>query len=429
MTELDKSKIVYQGYFEKIGAKVKSWKRRLFVISDSKLYYFKDPAMTEALGVIPLIDTTITNEPVTDDPGYYFMLRFPPTSTTERKEYLFRTQKEEERTTWSQEIMKANKVTIFGRILQQALKVNPDNFSLQLPIPYFITPAIKYIEENAMDIEGIYRLNGSASIIESLQNQINSNGPVEFTDPHATTGLVKLYLRTLPEPLLLESNYNSLKAIGTFTEEKKVPALSKILRSLPISNYILVYYIFSHLVKLLEHESTTKMTIQALSVCIGPSICRAVENTAAGAYDESNVQQIICGVLFEHFGEIFGPNPLMMYGSAGESSIAILKTAQQEGAPFALDVPVGSIVQSVAEDQYGWSICVCNQRWGVVHKDYLDLNPSPRQVLAGLGEQSDKWQLDDVFLGQMSVKCPEALQLYEALNSKLRELRGQALCA
>lgn len=419
--------ISYQGWFDKIGAKVKSWKRRLFVIAGYKMYYFKDQTMTDALGVIPLIDTTVTNEPVTDDPGFYFMLRFPPATSNGRSEYLFRTQKEEERTTWANEIMKANKITVFNRILQQGCRVNPKDFGLHIPIPYFLPQAFQYLEENAMDIEGIYRLNGSGSAIEALQTKIDLNEHVTFSDPHVTTGLIKLYLRNLPEPLLLIENYNSLKSVLKAKEEKQATQLAKILRTLPICNYILVYYIFTHFIKLLKHEEKTKMGKQNLCVCIGPSLCRSSEETASGAYDESNVQQQICGILLSSFDTIFGQNPLAEYRGNGSSQFFRLQRSQDSTALFTLKAPAGSVVQAVAEDRFGWTICVFDGEWGVVHRDSLSEELPLRDLLHGLGNQTKKWALPDNVLSAMSTQCPEALSLYMALTEKLKELRNNAV--
>ena len=96
----DKNKIIYSGFFEKLGGNVHNWKKRFFVIYENNLLYFKDKDMKDHLGSIPLIDINLSNELPSDGPGFYFMLKCPASSGANRTEYLFRTSTEEDRLTW-----------------------------------------------------------------------------------------------------------------------------------------------------------------------------------------------------------------------------------------------------------------------------------------------------------------------------------------
>jgi len=423
---IDRSKIVFSGWFEKVGGNVHSWKKRFFVIYENALFYYKEKDMKEQLGTIPLIDINITFEPPNDGPGYYFMLKLPISSGASRSEYLFRTQTEEERIQWQDSLFRSSLITVFGKPLMNALKVNPASIGQYLPIPYFFPKAIQYLETYAMDIEGIYRLNGSSVQIENLVNKINNNQPVEFTDAHATTGLIKLYMRDLPDPLLLKNNFSFLKSIGSLPEQKQPEALAQILRSLPISNYALVYFLFAHLRKLLTHGEKTLMNERALAVCIGPSLIRADDDSTNGAYGESSVQQTICCLLFQHFDTLFSDNPLMFYGSNGNSQVYRLKISQDPSFPFVLHAEAGSVIQAVAEDKDGWLICVYNSNWGIVHKNNVVAVTNPSEVLGGLAHQKDKWVVSSGIIAKMSEKCPDSVRLYELLSSKLKEIRKRA---
>ena len=44
----------HKGFLTKQGGRIKTWKRRWFVVSDSCLYYFKSEKDKEPLGIIPL---------------------------------------------------------------------------------------------------------------------------------------------------------------------------------------------------------------------------------------------------------------------------------------------------------------------------------------------------------------------------------------
>ena len=51
-----------KGWMTKQGGRVKTWKRRWFVLSNNVVYYFKQPEDKEPLGIIPL-ETTCAFDP------------------------------------------------------------------------------------------------------------------------------------------------------------------------------------------------------------------------------------------------------------------------------------------------------------------------------------------------------------------------------
>ena len=72
-----------------------------------------------------------------------------------------------------------------------------------------------------LEVEGIIRLSGRLSQIEYFKDLYNQGLPVDLKscpDPHTIAGLLKLYLRELPEPLLTFDLYD--KIIATFSQSK-----------------------------------------------------------------------------------------------------------------------------------------------------------------------------------------------------------------
>ncbi|EAY21566.1 RhoGAP domain containing protein [Trichomonas vaginalis G3] len=424
-SDFDPSKITYKGTMEKCGGNVKNWKKRTFVISEVTLYYFKDATMTEELGKIPLIDTTLTLEPETEGPGFYFKLHLAPNASAARTDYLFRSPTEAERTEWINEITKASKTTIFNKPLLNALKINPDDRETPLPIPYFIKTGVDYLNANGLKVEGIYRLNGSSANIETLQKQINMNEKVSYSDVHTATGLIKLYLRTTPDSILLKKNYDALQTIANLPEDKQGEPVSQIVRTIPLPNYVLLHYMYSHLRKILEFADQNKMSERALGVCIGPSIVTCNEESANAAYNESAVQQSISTAIFQNFDLIFGQNPLMRFRSTSNTDLYRVKKNQID-YPYILKAPANAVVQSVCEDATGWYICVYNDQWGLIHNSMLEKVNSPFGVISGLASQDKKWTIPEEILERFAAECPEASQLYEILFNKLKDLRAKA---
>ena len=320
MADFDSSTIIKQGYLDKVGGSVHSWKKRYFILHQNQLDYFKEKGQTESLGNIPINDCIVSIENAEDveGPGFYFSLKIPDNSTAHRNFFLLRGMTSDERTSWIQAINSVNKITIFKRPLSVALQINPAHPGNYLPIPYFLIQAIQYIEANGIDIEGVYRLNGSQSQIESFVNAINQNQAIQFKDVHSTTGLVKLYLREFPEPILLFSNYESLKRIITLPEEQQAEALRNVVRKLPIPNFLLLTFLFEHLKKIEANSEVNKMNVTAIKVCVAPLMIWTPQGSSTDSYNESNVQQNIARIFLEKYDEIFGRHPLFLYNSTAE---------------------------------------------------------------------------------------------------------------
>lgn len=68
--------------------------------------------------------------------------------------------------------------------------------------------------------EGIFRLNGSTTEMKILKKDIDSGKPIDFTkvqDPNVVSGLLKLYLRELPEPLCTFALFDEFIQAAGFT--------------------------------------------------------------------------------------------------------------------------------------------------------------------------------------------------------------------
>jgi len=82
-------------------------------------------------------------------------------------------------------------------------------------LPLVVDQCVKAINQFGLKTEGIYRVSGSASTIAKLKqlfdfepDQVDFRTPAGFFgDIHAVAGVLKLYLRELPEPLLTKAYY------------------------------------------------------------------------------------------------------------------------------------------------------------------------------------------------------------------------------
>jgi hypothetical protein len=257
---------------------------------------------------------------------------------------------------------------------------------------------------------------------------VDHNVKVEFDEPHSTAGFLKGFVRKLPEPVLLYRNMTEFREIfGKTTEltDAGLKRFRRLLTGLPIANYLLIAYWFEHLLRVAAHEQVNLMGIKQLAVCIGPTMIWADPTAPAPdvtIVQDSQLQQQICTTILTQYNVLFGRNPLMLYESTGRPTFCKVVQEQDAFWPYALEAPIGSIVQTVATDKHGWSICVWDAKWGVCHSKSLEEVTDKRALIEGLRKQSAKWFLTPEQIQWLEHR-PEAFQLYKTLMERIRGLR------
>lgn len=83
-------------------------------------------------------------------------------------------------------------------------------------VPLVIEMALQHLRARDMRTEGLFRLSGAASAVQALKDAFDRDGAVDgkaamdaCLDGHAVAGLVKLFLREMPEPLLTFELYDA----------------------------------------------------------------------------------------------------------------------------------------------------------------------------------------------------------------------------
>ena len=111
---------------------------------------------------------------------------------------------------------------LFGDYLEQQLKRNKDRRRRHHP-PHIITSVIEYLEASRLlNTDGLYRVSGSKTTINDLKSMCMrgekglSGRFVSMQLPHVATGLLKQYLRELPEPLIPFNSYHEFVSCFLF---------------------------------------------------------------------------------------------------------------------------------------------------------------------------------------------------------------------
>ncbi|XDV22837.1 hypothetical protein PO909_027642 [Leuciscus waleckii] len=150
------------------------------------------------------------------------------------------------------------------------------------PVPVVLEIMMEHVEMNGLYTEGIYRKSGSANRMKEL-HQLLEAGPenvcLEDYPIHAVTGLVKQWLRELPEPLMTFTHYNDfLRAIELPEKQEQLQAIYKVLEQLPTANFNTLERLIFHLVRVAKEEKSNRMTPNSLAIVFAPCILRCPDS-------------------------------------------------------------------------------------------------------------------------------------------------------
>eukprot|EP01133_Synstelium_polycarpum_P016668 gene16668-19807_t len=187
---------------------------------------------------------------------------------------------------------------IFGAPLEEVVN-RPDNPS---EIPVIVEKGLVYLEKRALKVEGIFRLSGANSQIKSLKQCYDSGEDVDLDDcedVHTVAGLLKLYLRELPQPLFPYDTYSSFLEIskGDAPRQQKVDSLKLLISLLPPANRAVSRHLFKFLDKVLQNSGHNKMNAVNLSIVFAPNLLKDqdqnVMNVVADAQYVNQVVQLL----------------------------------------------------------------------------------------------------------------------------------------
>ncbi|MFH4978551.1 hypothetical protein AB6A40_005260 [Gnathostoma spinigerum] len=150
-----------------------------------------------------------------------------------------------------------------------------------VPLPLIVRKCIDYVEENGLCMEGIYRVSAAKSRLDDLEEQINKSHVVELSNVHEATGLLKRYVRQLPENVLTQEMRGTFEEIAAKCPCRSLPfcrclqtdILKAQLSRLPEENFYLLAYIFLHSQRVIYHKDENKMGVGALGLLLQAMFC------------------------------------------------------------------------------------------------------------------------------------------------------------
>ncbi|UJR33915.1 hypothetical protein I4U23_021334 [Adineta vaga] len=196
-------------------------------------------------------------------------------------------------------------------------------------VPELIQNCCDYLEKNALQTLGLFRVGVSKKRLKELKEQVNLNRSVTFdvsTNAHDIAGLIKEFLRELPEPLLTRDLCIPLLNIPSRLNLKdQSRALSYIIALLPSSNRDTLYTLlkFLHHVSLNSQDrcsddgkvlvSGNKMDAANLAIVFAPTILMdgkapvisSKDMSVATSADQMEQGKTVLKMMIEQYKELF----------------------------------------------------------------------------------------------------------------------------
>lgn len=176
----------------------------------------------------------------------------------------------------------------------------------QFAVPMVVHQCIQAVDLYGLAVEGIYRLSGSAMHVNKLKNLFDTdqeshildfrNPENFFHDVNSVAGLLKQFLRDLPDPLLTSENYAAfIEAARQDDDIVRRDSMHAIINGLPDPNYATLRALTLHLWRVMENSAVNRMNSQNLAIVFGPTLMGTApgSNIADAAWQVRAVDTIL----------------------------------------------------------------------------------------------------------------------------------------
>ncbi|XP_070648679.1 unconventional myosin-IXb isoform X12 [Bos indicus] len=153
----------------------------------------------------------------------------------------------------------------------------------KVSVPIVLEKLLEHVEMHGLYTEGLYRKSGAANRTRELRQALQTDPTavkLENFPIHAITGVLKQWLRELPEPLMTFAQYGDfLHAVELPEKQEQLAAIYAVLEHLPEANHNSLERLIFHLVKVALLEDVNRMSPSALAIIFAPCLLRCPDNS------------------------------------------------------------------------------------------------------------------------------------------------------
>jgi hypothetical protein len=166
---------------------------------------------------------------------------------------------------------------IFGRPLRKVMGRHSENG----PIPAQIEHCLRFVEQHAYKDAGVYRVPGQHSEIERIKALLDDGEFPDFENMeisnknHTICGVIKLYIRELPEPLLTFEKFDDfIDAARNSDPQQQFEQIQALMKTLPDVNLHLLRRLIHTFRLVIENEEFNKMNANSIAISFGMNLMR-----------------------------------------------------------------------------------------------------------------------------------------------------------
>lgn len=221
-------------------------------------------------------------------------------------------------------------IVVFGVPLVDIIKRNGGHGPPGSTIPSVVSHIATNIREEALRVEGIFRIPGSNMDLQQLKKQYNQ-GKIATRDQlqdrcddiHTQASLLKLYIRELPDPLFTFALYEEFVRSHSQTVDKysRVGSLKSLLTKLPPAHFNLLRFLAGLLKEISQHSHYNKMTSTNLAIIFGPTVMRPKNEDVVKMIEDARHVNAVFLMVIDEYDYLFGgaESPLFLNNSTNSS--------------------------------------------------------------------------------------------------------------
>lgn len=195
--------------------------------------------------------------------------------------------------------------------VRQCFGVRIEELTTPDTVPVIMRKCTAFVEEKALDVEGIYRESGLQSHLEVFKEVFNKGEIPNFglysADPHVVAGLIKLFLREMPEPCITFALYDKFLEVARSDKSQKacMKRYQALVGKLPEVNRTLLLFLLQHLRRVAEHSDKNRMPSSNIAAVMGPNILRPEQASMLTTIRDTAVVNSVMKIFIDEMPYLF----------------------------------------------------------------------------------------------------------------------------
>eukprot|EP01104_Vermistella_antarctica_P011350 TRINITY_DN3158_c0_g1_i2.p1 TRINITY_DN3158_c0_g1~~TRINITY_DN3158_c0_g1_i2.p1 ORF type:complete len:589 (+),score=112.43 TRINITY_DN3158_c0_g1_i2:277-2043(+) len=321
---------IKEGTLSKVSVKdgkMTKKKKRWCVLNDTYLYYFTSQNDSSPSGIVPVEYYTVSPGPQVDK----FQFELAPTGASFSKVstvYIMAADDEREMRLWIDAIRKQSATGAGKKVFGVALRKVLSRKGQRTDCPDIVIKTIEYLSQH-LELEGMFRISAGAQMIQKYKEEFDMAMDVDINrtpDPHIISGLLKLYFRELPEPLLTFELYDDFVILGDLPVAGRRAALKQLLSQLPPAHIEVLKLLVFFLANVAAHASVNLMGVENLATVFGPNLLRPRQDSAESLiHHTASISKVMHQIIQE-------ADDLLPAGGSSD----VVKQRRKESSPVAM---------------------------------------------------------------------------------------------